>query len=147
MKENKYAKFAREAEASIEYWTQIAVRDFTRDLGARMDAQTMNRAELAEKLGTSPAYVTKVLRGDANFTLETMTKLSKAVGGKLRVHIADKASRTRWMDTFVLTAPPAQDRANTAVNVFTINTNLPPMKEARVDGTISQPVISRAVGL
>lgn len=88
----KYARLIRDAKASVEYWTQAAIREFVRDLLARMDAREMSRAELASKIDASPAYVTKIMRGNANFTLESMTKLAMAVGGKVRVQIVEPSA-------------------------------------------------------
>ena len=85
----KYSRLLKKVVGSAEYWTQAAMRRFVLDINARMDAQNLSRAELAKKLKTSPAYVTKVMRGDVNFTLETMTRLALAVGGKLRIEVVD----------------------------------------------------------
>lgn len=68
------------------------MRDFVKDLSARMDAIAMNRAQLAEKIDASPAYVSKVMRADVNFTLETMTKLAMATGGRIQVSVVTMPS-------------------------------------------------------
>lgn len=85
----KYSRLLKKVVGSVEYWTQAAMRRFVLDINARMAVQGLSRAELAKKLGTSPAYVTKAMRGDVNFTLETMTRLALAVGGKLRIEVVD----------------------------------------------------------
>lgn len=85
----KYSRLLKKIVGSTEYWTQAAMRRFVLDINARMAAQELSRADLAKKLGTSPAYVTKAMRGDVNFTLETMTRLALAVGGKLRIEVVD----------------------------------------------------------
>jgi len=85
----KYSRLLKNVVGSVEYWTQAAMRRFVLDINARMAAQELSRADLAKKLGTSPAYVTKAMRGDVNFTLETMTRLALAVGGKLRIEVVD----------------------------------------------------------
>lgn len=85
----KYSRLLKNVVGSVEYWTQAAMRRFVLDITARMAAQELSRAELAKRLGTSPAYVTKAMRGDVNFTLETMTRLALAVGGKLRIEVVD----------------------------------------------------------
>lgn len=85
----KYSRLLKKAVGSVEYWTQAAMRRFVLDINARMTAQELTRAELAKRLRASPAYVTKVMRGDVNFTLETMTRLALAVGGKLRIEVVD----------------------------------------------------------
>ncbi len=104
----KYAKFLKNAPRTAAYWTRVAMRDFTEDLLARMSARKMNQAALAEAANVSPAYITKVLRGSENFTLETMTKLAMAVGGKVRIHIADQNARTYWMDSISDIAPRSE---------------------------------------
>ena len=86
----KYTSLITRATKSVEYWAQRAMRDFVGELLARMDAKEMSQAQLADALGTSAAYVSKVVRGDVNFTLETMTKLATAVGGKLEVRIIER---------------------------------------------------------
>lgn len=83
----KYQQVLKQAAKSVDYWSHLAMRAFVRDLGQRMDEFGMKRADLARKIDASTAYVTKVMRGDANFTLETMTKLAMAVNGKLEVRI------------------------------------------------------------
>lgn len=76
-----------EARQHLDYWVAGAEIEFTEELARAMDEQDVSRTELARRIGTSPAYITKVLRGNANFTLTTMTKLALAVGMQLRVRL------------------------------------------------------------
>jgi transcriptional regulator with XRE-family HTH domain len=98
------------ASKSVEYWSHAAMRFFVRDLGQRMEDLKMSRAELARKLDSSSAYVTKVMRGDVNFTLETMTKLAIAVQSRLVVRIEPElaaiANVTRTSCWHVRQKPP-----------------------------------------
>lgn len=91
----KYGHLIKRVVGGVDYWTQAAMRRFVLEIDRRMRDQSMSRALLAEKLSTSPAYVTKVMRGDVNFTLETMTKLALAVGGRLQIEVVDSESRWR----------------------------------------------------
>ena len=95
----KYREFLKQVKTSPDYWHEAAVLEFTEDLQRRMEEQDVSRAELARRMGTSRAYITRLLGGDANFTLMTMVKLSMAVGGALHVHISDRQATTRWQDT------------------------------------------------
>jgi transcriptional regulator with XRE-family HTH domain len=94
----RYRKFFTEVEASPDYWHEVAVMEFTMDLYRLMEEQQVSRAELARRMGTSRAYITRLLGGDANFTLMTMVKVAMALDGALHVHIADKRADTRWHD-------------------------------------------------
>ncbi|MEP7008738.1 MAG: helix-turn-helix transcriptional regulator [Acidobacteriota bacterium] len=84
---DRYRKMFEEAEQSVEYWAEGAIVEFTEALWARMEEEKVSRAELARRLGTSKAYVTKVLGGNANFTLYSLAKLAFAVGAKVRVSV------------------------------------------------------------
>ena len=85
-----------DVEDSLAYKTEAAALEFTEELVARMKSQGVSRADLARKIGCSPAYVTKILRGSTNFTLETMVKIADVLGCKVRTHLqSDDHSRRR----------------------------------------------------
>lgn len=94
----RYQRFFARAEASPFYWHEFAVVQFTEDLWRLMEEKKVSRAELARRIGTSRAYITKLLGGNANFTLMTMVKLAMALDGALFVHIADRRADVRWHD-------------------------------------------------
>lgn len=98
MATERYRKFIREAEAKPEYAAAAVVYDFTEDIWNLMEAQGLSRSELAARLGASPAYVTKILRGNANFTLVSMAKLASALGAELRVHLAARGAHAQRRD-------------------------------------------------
>jgi transcriptional regulator with XRE-family HTH domain len=74
-----------QADQHLDYWVAGAEVDFTEELARVMAEKDVSRAELARRIGSSPAYITKVLRGNANFTLTTMAKLAFAVGMSVRI--------------------------------------------------------------
>ncbi len=86
------------------YWAGKAIQDFTEDLFRLMDVRGTNKAELARRIGKSPAYVTKVFRGNSNFTIDSMVKLAHALDGQLCIHVGRKESNVRWFD--VISRPP-----------------------------------------
>jgi transcriptional regulator with XRE-family HTH domain len=94
----RYKRMFEGAQASPEAWIDGPIVEFTEDLCRLMKEKDVSRAELAKRIGTSRAYVTKLLGGNANFTLATMVKLAFALEGTLHVHIADKQAITRWSD-------------------------------------------------
>ena len=77
----------REAEEQDAYWVEAAIVAFTEGVCVLMEQQKVNRSELARRLGTSPSYVTKLLRGNVNFTLATMVKVVRALGGSLEPRV------------------------------------------------------------
>lgn len=45
-----------------------------------LDREKMTKQQLAEKMGVKPQYVSRVVKGHANLTLDTIAKLEKALG-------------------------------------------------------------------
>lgn len=107
----RYRQFVKEAEGSVDYWAAGPIDDFVLDICRLMEEKKVSKAELARRLGTSRAYVTKLLGGNANFTLTTMAKVAMALDGAVRVHVADKHTVTRWHDEPRSTQPalPAEE--------------------------------------
>jgi plasmid maintenance system antidote protein VapI len=94
----RFRQFLETARASVDYWVDGPITEFAEDIWRLMEEQKVSRAELARRLGTSRAYVTKLLGGNANFTLQTMTKVAMALGSTVHVHVADQKAITRWID-------------------------------------------------
>ena len=74
-------------EHDAEYQAECAIVEFTENIARRMDELGISRSELARRLDTSPAYVTKILRGNANFTLKSMARISTALETTLTTHL------------------------------------------------------------
>jgi transcriptional regulator with XRE-family HTH domain len=84
--------------SSVAYWTEASMLTFTEDLVQLMAVEKVTQAELARRVGVTSAYVSKVLRGNANLTLETMNKLALAMGASVQVHVAPTDKVTRWLE-------------------------------------------------
>lgn len=100
LSKKSFAEAFAAAERHEEYWTEQAIAEFTEELVRWMELRGMTKAELAQAIGTSQPYITKVLKGKANFTLATMVKLSRALGAKVRIHLApfdgDESESQDW---------------------------------------------------
>lgn len=91
MSDKSFAALFEAAERQDEYWTERAIAEFTEDLSRWMETRKISQAELAAAVGVSPAYISKVLKGNVNFTLATMTKLARAVGATVHVRLSPPA--------------------------------------------------------
>lgn len=87
MSEKSFAALFQAADKTEEYWAQRAILQFTEELSRLMEQKGVSRAELAAAIGVSQPYITKVLKGNVNFTLATMTKLAMALGAVLHIQI------------------------------------------------------------
>jgi len=108
-----------------DYWAEGLKLDFAEEVGRLMEEQKISRAELARRLGTSPAYVTKILHWTANLTLTSMSKIALAFGSRVYLTLAPKnapfgrrkvaapaAHRRERRDEFVAADRPARAPRN-----------------------------------
>lgn len=84
----------KQAEQRDSYWVEKAKLDFAIELNERCRAAGISNAQLARKLNTSASYITKIFRGDTNFTIETMVKLARAAGAAIDFHLVDESARS-----------------------------------------------------
>lgn len=93
-----FRQLYEKAKQNNSYWVEQAKLEFSIELNRVFKKSGKTQKELAESIGTSQAYITKVFRGDSNFTIETMVKLSRAVGGQIHIHIAPQNAKANWID-------------------------------------------------
>lgn len=66
--------------------------EFAIAVDAAIKNKNMTRKQVADAAKTSPAWVTKVLRGDINLTIESMVKLCEAVDHNLEIKVTRQRS-------------------------------------------------------
>jgi transcriptional regulator with XRE-family HTH domain len=77
------------------------ILEVTEAVAALMRSQKVSRAELARRIEKSPAFVTKMLRGDNNFTLRTLSDIFFAMDRSVHVSLGEIGD-----DGWVLEAEP-----------------------------------------
>jgi transcriptional regulator with XRE-family HTH domain len=90
-----FERLYRDAEQNQEYWVAGAILEFTESLTRLMEQEGVSRAQLARRLGVSPAYVTKMLRGNANFTMRSMVKAARALQASFRPRLKRRGGKDR----------------------------------------------------
>lgn len=106
---------AETARQSPAYHAEGASIQFTEALIDRMKSCGITRTALAEKIGTSPAYVTKILRGDTNFTLESMTRIAQALDCEMNLVLRPldrpvRRTKVSYHDASPLPSPVLNDK-------------------------------------
>jgi transcriptional regulator with XRE-family HTH domain len=91
MKPRSFSELFERAEEHEDYWLAGAILEFTEAIVREMERQGISRTDLARRLGTTPAYVTKILRGKVNFTLATMMRLARALDSEMHVQLVGPA--------------------------------------------------------
>jgi transcriptional regulator with XRE-family HTH domain len=94
MKEASFAELFEEAKKHDAYWVADVIYGFTKELHNLAETAKVSRTELARRLAVSPAYITKIFRGDVNFTIDTMVRLAHRVGARLHLHLVPEGFET-----------------------------------------------------
>lgn len=112
----KLATYLAERKKTDAYWVESAKLDFALALEKQIRLANLSYANLAKKIGTSAAYVSKVFRGDTNMTIETMVKFSRATGARLKIEIVSEAVvEQRWGNKVIPFPVPRNASQVTAV--------------------------------
>jgi transcriptional regulator with XRE-family HTH domain len=95
------SSFVENAKKEDFYWVEKLKLDFALELDRRRRALDMTGTEFAKELGVSRAYVSKVFRGDANLTIESMVKIARAAGARVSLSMVDenlpeRQHRSQW---------------------------------------------------
>lgn len=116
------------ARKSDAYWVEKAILEFTDDIYAEMKRQGKTYSDLARIIDTSPAYITKVFRGNANFTIQSMVKLARALGCRFHARAISENAHVNWFHTSPMTtkgvyAAPADNYSLTTAYGVSANAN------------------------
>lgn len=87
-----YKERVRGLENDPEFLLERVKLAFAEELCRLMEEQGLSHAQLAERLGTSRAYITRILRTDYNLTAETMVKLAQALDARVELSLVPKDS-------------------------------------------------------
>lgn len=110
MANKTFKQLFNESKKRDAYWVEKAKIEFAEELFKLMERREVNKTNLAERFGSSPAYITKALCGDVNFTIETMVKFVRALNGKIHIHLSGVEDGCRWIDV-ISGATPIQRSA------------------------------------
>jgi DNA-binding Xre family transcriptional regulator len=68
------------------------ILEFLKNVSLVMEQNKISKAELARRLETSYAYITKIFRGE-NLTLRTINKISKALNCQTQITLISKSQQ------------------------------------------------------
>ncbi len=121
----KLAAYLAERKKTDAYWVEAAKLDFSMKLEKQIRVAGLSYAKLAEKIGTSAAYISKVFRGDTNMTIETMVKLTRASGARLNIEIVSESVAAQRWDNKVIQFPPSHSHVTAVCTTITEFANHP----------------------
>ena len=85
LSEGRVSNWSKEADFRIknQKWLRYSHNIAGRILAALEDKENMTQKQLAELMGVSPQQISKILSGNENLTLETISRLSDVLGVEL----------------------------------------------------------------
>jgi len=106
-----YEKFAN---SSVENRRLLRQEELILDVSVAlcdaMDRLSVSRAQLAMRLGKTPAFVTQILSGGRNLTLRTFADVADALNSKVKFEICpnvEKPGDVQWSSFFEKPATPS----------------------------------------
>ncbi|MCK5857858.1 MAG: helix-turn-helix transcriptional regulator [Abyssibacter sp.] len=78
------------------YWAEQIKLELAYELERLLRRRGLNKTAFATVIGTSPSYITKLLRGNVNCTIENMARLVHALGGRVHLRLADTNEVANW---------------------------------------------------
>ena len=85
-------------ERSRLFLEEGLILDATEVICEALEKQSMSRANLADRLGTSNAYVTQLLNGSRNMTLRTFASIAFALDMTPKIELKEHISGTKWKE-------------------------------------------------
>ena len=89
-----YKERIDELENTIEYKIESVAFDISVQIYKQMEKLGINKKDLAEKLNVSKSYITQLLKGKSNMTIETLIKVAEALGMTLQIELVEKTVNT-----------------------------------------------------
>ncbi len=102
--------YIEQNQYNIDYQTELSVIDLNEKIIAKMEELKINRVELANRLGVSKAFVTKLLNGNPNMTIKTIISIALALDCQLYQDI--------YPQGFKVTRRPLYIHANKGYEAF-----------------------------
>lgn len=91
-------KIYSEAKHQQGFWVERVKSQFAVTVERLLDYRGLKKKDLADRMEVSRPYITKVLRGDANLTLETIGRLAYVLGTEVTINLSPKESQVKpWL--------------------------------------------------
>src|SRR6266849_3321550 len=83
-----FQKMVQRLENSGHLHVEVAKTEIAENIYLAMKREDVSKAELARRLGKSRAYVTQILQGSVNFTIESLVRIATVLDCELDMRLA-----------------------------------------------------------
>jgi len=116
-----FKKLFHKIREGLSYKQEKVKLDFTVQLQELMEKKGINKAQLARSVGKSGPYITKIMKGECNFTIESMVELADAIDGKLELHVVPREEEIVAWYKSIKTARKNKDLKRPSLGVESID--------------------------
>lgn len=81
-----------ELERDPDFIAEAMALSFAEDILDLMQKRDISQAELADRMGVSPAFISKIFSAPPNLTLKSMAKIALALGVTPQIRLEDKTA-------------------------------------------------------
>jgi transcriptional regulator with XRE-family HTH domain len=74
------------------------ILEITEQIVTQMEAEDISKSELASRIKVSAPYITKLLRGETNFTAESIVKIADALNCDVDVKLIPRTNVRGWVE-------------------------------------------------
>jgi plasmid maintenance system antidote protein VapI len=75
---------------------ESAILAFTEEMLRRMDELNISKTQMANKLEVEPAFISKLIGGENNFTIKTMVKIARALQSRIKFALIPITGQSNW---------------------------------------------------
>ena len=90
---NIFTAMFAEAETRDEFHIAGVKIEIAEQIYRMMGERKVTQTELARRLGKNRAYISKILKGTTNFTIETLVKIGRQLGAEWEFHLSDSRNK------------------------------------------------------
>lgn len=97
------------ARSELDYQVEGLILEITEQIAERIKAEGISKSELADRIKASAPYITKVLRGETNFTAESIVKISNALNCDVEVKLVPRTNVSGWFNILGKAVEPRRE--------------------------------------
>ncbi|MHA1215673.1 MAG: helix-turn-helix domain-containing protein [Candidatus Hodarchaeales archaeon] len=86
---------SEEYKDDFDFRFEYLLLNLTEQIVKIMREKNITRTNFAQRLNVSPTAVTKILRGNSNFTLRTLLAIADALGRRLEINFVEENKRIK----------------------------------------------------
>ena len=121
---NSFEQLCQDLESSGDIYIEWAKINIAEQIAQALRREDVSKAELARRLNKSRAYITQILQGGANFTIESLVRIALTLNCDFDFRLKPKSFIQSWQPIGNVTSIEEWRRTHGGVSLSTEATYL-----------------------